>query len=283
LRHNPRRGNRHIHSQQRANLSRVKAAEANRLFYAETAETYDRTESCVADDEERQTLLTLLSRAAALLPSEPRCLDACGGSGNASLAMLERGWRPVTVDVSPSMLAIYERKARKLGHQPEMIATEIETFLAPTQSWDLIVFSSALHHLDDYQRVFGTALDALAPGGVVLTVYDPVRLGPLALKLRRADYIVHILLRKPRNAFKKLRVKSREHSVGRTAERWADEGIEAGKLIEMARRQALRVEARYYFKGRFYLTGLLFRALRTPSSFSLLVHRAGSVSNGPDD
>lgn len=74
-------------------------------------------------------------------------LDACGGSGNVSLVLLERGIEPVLVDVSPHLLAIYERKAVERGHRPAFHESTIESFLeTDSRTWDIIFFVAALHH-----------------------------------------------------------------------------------------------------------------------------------------
>ena len=142
------------------------AADANRAFYAAIAEQYDASEDCVVDPRLKGRLLETLRFALGHLPhgSVPRALDACGGSGNASLMLLELGITPLTVDISPEMLAIYETKARALGFEPQTEIDEIDSFLRRTAHvWDLIVFSSALHHLEDYRDVLSTAMARVRP------------------------------------------------------------------------------------------------------------------------
>ena len=99
------------------------AAEANREFYASAAQTYDISEDCVVDprltDRLRETLGFAVSRLK--VAGAPRVLDACGGSGNVSLMLLQMGMRPITADISPHMLAIYERKARAAGYVPDRL------------------------------------------------------------------------------------------------------------------------------------------------------------------
>src|SRR5215208_909316 len=63
------------------------AAEANRRFYAVAAPTYNATEECVVHRHLTQRLRAALEDAVARLPPSPRALDACGGSGNASLIL----------------------------------------------------------------------------------------------------------------------------------------------------------------------------------------------------
>lgn len=250
----------------------MRAADANRAFYSEYAEAYDSTEACVTDPRERSKLLGLLESCARVLPEDPRCLDACGGSGNASLEMLRRGWKPVTVDVSPKMLAIYTRKAQAEGYTPDARVTTIEQFLAETGEWDLIVFSSALHHLDDYAAVFHSALRALSPRGALLSVYDPLRLGWLGQKLRRADYLAHVLFHNPQHLLHRARNPG-SGELGRAAERWVDEGIDHCQLISLAELGGFQIRASYYYSGRFAITSALFQVIRHPSSFSLVVRR----------
>ena len=91
------------------------AAEANREFYASAARTYDISEDCVVDPGAptlRETLGFAVGRLK--VAGAPRVLDACGGSGNVSLMLLQMGMRPITADIL-HMLAIHERKARAAG------------------------------------------------------------------------------------------------------------------------------------------------------------------------
>lgn len=259
------------------------AAEANRTYYAAIAETYNETEECVVEGRLRLRLRRALERALADLPPSPRVLDACGGSGNVSLLLLEAGVSPTTVDVSPEMLRIYEAAARARQAEPDMHVGEIDSFLRDgPQEWDLIVFSSALHHLDDYASVLRLAASRLAPGGMVLTMFDPLLVGRPGRVLRRLDYVLHVLLRTPGRVpatlGRKLRHGSRraapEHSVGASAERHALTGIDDRELDRLFREAGLDVivhERRY--EGRFGVTRLAYRALRQPSSFEFLVRR----------
>jgi len=146
-------------------------ADANRRFYAAAAEEYDLTEDCVIDPVERERLRRALSKAIAAASERRHVLDACGGSGNASLVLHELGVTPVTVDISPEMLNIYRRKAKACGYEAETKVAEIQGFLQDDdRRWNLVVFSSALHHLEDYGAVLALAVRRLAPGGVLVTI-----------------------------------------------------------------------------------------------------------------
>ena len=259
----------------------MSVAEANRRFYATTAELYDRTEGCVVEPRLRAQLRQALERAVTELPDGARALDACGGSGNVSLMLFELGIVPLTVDISREMLAIYERKARALGVEPRTHVAEIDEFLRGTkESFDLIVFSSALHHLEDYTETLELACDRLAPGGVLLTAFDPTEAGGLLRAVRRLDYVAHVVVRTPRRALRLIagRLRRREKAVppsaGARAERHAAGGIDDLALADFFRTRGLTVlsHSRLY-DGRFRVTRLALRIARAPSSFGFLVQR----------
>ena len=257
-------------------MPEISAAEANRRFYAELAETYDTTEECVADPRHRDRLRRMLDRALAQLPAEPRVLDACGGSGNASLLLAERGIVPVTVDVSPEMLALYTRKARALGVEPDVRIAEIQDFLCDDASaWDLVVFSSALHHLEDAGEVLELAAARLAPRGLLATIYDPTRLGRAGPIARRFDYGLHVALKTPRRLPGLVRRRAAgSESVGELAERHALTGLDDLALAERLRAAGLEILAHdREYEARYGITRLTLRGLGSPSSFALLAVR----------
>src|SRR4051812_521074 len=119
------------------------ASEANRLFYADLAPEYDGTERCAFTPSERTKLRGALERALRRVGSDPRTLDAGGGTGNAASILVELGIEPFVVDVSPEMLEVWRTKAMALGHECHMKVAELEEFLSEgKERWDLIVFSS---------------------------------------------------------------------------------------------------------------------------------------------
>ncbi len=213
------------------------AIEANRLLYRDLASDYDATEACVIDARQHERLRAALREALAIVPRPPRVLDACGGSGNAAALLAAEGVVPTVVDVSAEMLDRWEVKARGLGLEPETHVAPIEEFLAGDERrWDLMVFSSALHHLEDPAAVLCAAGDRLAPGGAIVTIYDPT-LGDRALRaLRMADWLGDLLVRRPREFAEVVRRRiarqrraasgPAEAHVGRTAERHALGGID---------------------------------------------------------
>ena len=192
------------------------AAEANRRFYADLAPVYDETEHCINCRAQRDRLRRLLDAALELAPPAPSTLDACGGSGNAAELLADRGLRPVVVDVSAEMLARWRAKAAERGLDPEVHVSEIDAFLRSDQrDWDLIVFSSALHHLEDYREVLALAAERLSPSGLIATSYDPIRTSAPVRLIMRLDWILWELFTQPGKALKLIGERLRR---GRAAE-----------------------------------------------------------------
>lgn len=262
----------------------LSAADANRRLYASIAETYDRSEECVVDERLRGLLREAPARGVAVAKEatgSPRVLDAGGGSGNASMMLFELGVQPVTVDISPQMLQVFRSKAQARGHLPDCVIAELREFMREDgRSWDLIVFSGVLHHLEELEEILRLTRMRMRPGGVIVTMFDPTRTHALGRLLRRADYLLHVMVRTPRRLLSLAgrrvpggrSVGAEERSVGEMAERHAVTGlddldiraefVEAGwEILEHGRR----------FEGRFGVTRAIFQALRQHSSFSLIV------------
>ncbi|MBA2522070.1 MAG: class I SAM-dependent methyltransferase [Solirubrobacterales bacterium] len=259
----------------------MRTADANRIFYADHAAVYDSHEHCVAHDGPRELLEGILIRAVAAGPSpKPRTLDACGGTGNVSELLAPRGIETTVADVSPAMLARWCEKAATLGVAAETIEGEIDAFLATDgRAWELIVFSSALHHLDNYVEVVGLAADRLAPGGVLVTAFDPIHTADSAThRLRRFDYLLSLVV-EPRALAAALGRKLERRSeggpnVGDLAEKHALKGIDDGLIAETLRARGLEIlEHRRYACQRFRITERLIRAMRRTTTFHLIARK----------
>lgn len=154
-----------------------RVAEANRAYYAEVAEMYDASETCVTNKEFQQQLEVDLSQIINFLGKPPKtlhALDACGGTGNVALKLLRRGLNVTISDISPTQLAIFEKKSKAEQFTSQTFCMEIGELLSThTQQFDLIVFSSALHHLENITYVLQLAYQRLLPGGLLFTVFDP--------------------------------------------------------------------------------------------------------------
>lgn len=268
-----------------ATAGRLDTPEANRRFYADHAASYDSAEHCVAHAGARHLLEEILDRALEAAPSAtPRTLDACGGTGNVSELLARRGIETTVADVSAEMLARWREKAAGLGVAADTVEAEIDSFLANDERrWELIVLSSALHHLDDYVGVAQAAARRLEPGGVLVTAFDPVRSDDRTmLKLRRFDYLLS-LLAEPRSLAAAVRRRRDRRSgtdhgvnVGDLAEKHALHGIDDEEVLAALRAEGLEiVEHRRYACQRFRITERLIRARGGATTFHLIARKPG--------
>jgi S-adenosylmethionine-dependent methyltransferase len=263
-------------------LEKITAAEANRRFYRQYAERYDEVECCAASGAERRWLADRIDRSLRAIPRDPvRVLDAGGGTGTASSILLDRGLEPVLVDVSPEMLAEWTRKSALRGRAARTINEPLERFFQTAQEpWDLIVFSSVLHHLEDAALVLGAAAGRLARGGVILTAHDPTRADRLTRSLRRVDWTAYAFVHDRRmlaaSAMARLRSARSVQSVhvGRKAERHAVDGLDETRLAATLAAAGLEVlEVDRQAAARHALVRAALRLFRRSSNFSILAQR----------
>jgi ubiquinone/menaquinone biosynthesis C-methylase UbiE len=151
---------------------------ANEAFYGKINDKYELYESCTFDVYLQDILERDLDRIHSSFPSlgrTPHCLDCGGGTGNLALKVLARGWNVTVVDVSAEMLAILKEKARVRGHSPRLVHSSIERFLQETRdTYDLVAFSSVLHHLYSYTSIVQLAAAVVRREGIFYSNYDPV-------------------------------------------------------------------------------------------------------------
>lgn len=104
-------------------------------------------------------------------------------------------------DVSSNLLAILEKKASSLPPRYEVVCDDVGRFLAGTAARDdLIVFSSALHHLEDPGAVLALAGRRLGDGGLLFTVFDPTPRGRRPVDaLMWLDYLAFKVTRQSRD------------------------------------------------------------------------------------
>lgn len=270
-----------------------KIAEANRQYYARTAQVYDSTETCVTDgvfqaglEQDLDAVLALLGRP----PAAIQALDACGGSGNITLKLLRRGVPTVTSDISADLLAICRSRCEAEGLTPRLVCTEIGDFLsAHPGQFDLIVFSSALHHLEDIDAVLDLAYASLRPDGVIFTTFDPAahrhRYERLIFLL---DYLTFKVHRQPGDLLASLSRRVRrtvrgatktqadlsEENLGFLAEYHVERGIDDLALATRLRARGVEiVRHEREAGGRYAPTRALLRALGTAAHFKLVLRK----------
>jgi len=159
-------------------VAEAKVIAANVDFYRQVAGKYDSYETHLFVPDLQRSLeddLGTIGTYFGSLGRIPSCLECGGGTGNLTLKMCARGWTVTVVDVSDKMLDLLQEKARAQGHSLTLIHGPIERFLeAASEPYDLVAFSSVLHHLYSYVSIVERAIRQLGPGGIFYSNYDPL-------------------------------------------------------------------------------------------------------------
>lgn len=283
-----------------------KVAQANREYYAKTAKMYDKSETCVTNlqlqrrlEADLDQILTFLDKAPQLL----HALDACGGTGNVALKLLKRGLNVTISDISETQLAIFKEKCLLENFMPYVLHGEIAQLLAvDTNEYDLIVFSSALHHLENIEGVLQLAFNRLRPGGLLYTVFDPTvtknfhKITKLALFLdyllfKIIDQTVDLPLAVARrlrrmgeqlkwtSSYNKQGLQLNEETLGVLAEYHVEQGIDDIVLVERLKQLGFTVVWHIrYPGGRYFLTRKLVALFNDATQFKLLLKKNGHGS-----
>jgi SAM-dependent methyltransferase len=179
------------------------------------------------------------------------------------------------------------------------VCSEIGNFLAQDgDKFDLIIFSSALHHLENIDAVLALAFERLAPGGLLYSIYDPTlqkqhhtlsriagRLEYYTFKVffQTADFPKAIGRRLRRimagaRPDQKLSSELNDATIGMLAEYHTGTGIDDLALVEHMRKVGYEVVwHNRYAEARFQLTRKIIRWVGDATSFKLLLRKPASV------
>jgi SAM-dependent methyltransferase len=132
-----------------------------RRTFNEDAERYDRARP-------RYPLQMFDDLAAAAIPPRARVLEIGCGTGQATVALAERGYRIVAVELGAEMATVARRNLARFD-SVEVITAAFEDWPLPDEPFDVVFSATAFHWVDPAVRVSKSA-DALRPGGVLATV-----------------------------------------------------------------------------------------------------------------
>ncbi len=241
---------------------------------------------------EQRKITRDLDLIASIMPtrSPVRVLDIGCGTGNLTIKYLKRGYKVKAVDISPEMIGILCSKLNPAeSSYVELVVSDVEDIVASTQTygtWDVISFSSVLHHLPDYKIVLAHAVRQLPPGGVLYICHEPLRqpnskrglASRLACKILNGVDTLYIYARK-------LLVYSRQSLLARTLfkridYRWSDYhsrlGIDAQEILRRLEHAGARTLLYLTYRSRYssLLAALDARlGISEHSHFRLIVRR----------
>lgn len=278
----------------------ARVIQANQGFYRRIAWKYDRYDGSGFDSYLCQVMRTDLDRIASL-HSRPasalHCLDCGGGTGNFAMELLDRGWNVTVVDISAEMLRLLGTKARSKGHSPTLIHSSIEQFLRSTHDlYDLVGFSSVLHHLYSYVSVLQTAASRIRPGGFLYSICDPVAprhprwtrtLDSLDIALAKAFFdradILPGIGRRIRKLFmrKDAMFNRAVAGAGDIAEHHVRTGVDDEQVLQLLRERGFAVlEHARFATGRTAVVRCLNGRLRLLESFKIMAMRPAESTSG---
>lgn len=269
------------------------AADANRKYYKSTAKLYDGVEQCMVSSHQQammeKDLFDILNKNP--YPSNQlRILDACGGTGNASLKLLARKVPVTLCDISPELIEIFKAKCAHQGFVGyEVICENIITFFKNTDlKFDLIIFSSCLHHLEDYTSVLKLAANCLNHGGYIYTTFDPIRgtrKFPIA-QLRWLDWLFYRFFNNPERILVGIKRRLKRKSVasnyvtidsscGKLAEYHAANGIDDFSLITSLELSGYNIVwHKRFVTTRTTIIRYALRLLGKQTTFKILLRKA---------
>lgn len=131
-----------------------------RRTFNEDAERYDRARP--------RYPVQLFDDLAAAVPAGARMLEIGCGTGQATVALAERDYRIVAVELGPEMATVARRNLARFD-SVEVVAAAFEDWPLPDEPFDVVFSATAFHWVDPAVRVSKSA-DALRPGGRLATV-----------------------------------------------------------------------------------------------------------------
>lgn len=105
-----------------------------------------------------------------------KALDIGCGTGNITLKLAELGYSVTSVDISEPMLNILKEKVslHKYKHRISLVKSNVDDFINnQSQSYDIVTFSSVLHHLPDYLTTLKKTCNIVKNQGFVFIIHEP--------------------------------------------------------------------------------------------------------------
>lgn len=152
-----------------------KVKTANRKWHNIEAGFYDRLRTEIWNRFEQERIRSDIGEIKQKI-AKGKVLDIGCGTGNLALKFLRRGYEVKGVDISEKMLAGLREKVKVEGKRRlELIRAEVNQFLGEDDNkYNIIAFSSVLHHLPNYFETLRKAISRLKEPGIIYIVHEPL-------------------------------------------------------------------------------------------------------------
>ncbi|HUV42530.1 MAG TPA: methyltransferase domain-containing protein [Patescibacteria group bacterium] len=251
---------------------REKILKENIKVHEKEAEIYDFIHSEIFNKYEQKRVIKdidLILKSVSV--NQPSVLDVGCGTGNLTLKFLKKGCYVTALDLSKKMLALLKKKTDK-NKFLKMINQDIESFLKDTfEKYDIISFSSVLHHLPDYRTVLEKSLDKLKNGGVIYITHEPLGKNSPDSLLTRIISLVGRLIYKIRVFPLVKEIRQIDYTM---ADFHAKEGIYKS-LTAFLKGRKLKIKVEKYRAEKSYISAVLNNWLgKNYNLFSIIIQKS---------
>jgi len=212
-------------------------------------------------------------------------LDMGAGEGSVTLPFLELGAQVTAVDVSQSQLSTLAAKCEPFGDRLRIRCVGIEEMLeSETDTYDIIVTNSFLHHLPDYLGLIRRTIPLLSPQGQFFSFQDPLRyaslghftrifkdIAYLSWRISKSDAIGGLKrrLRRSRHGFM-------EDCVQDNAEYHATRGgMDQDAILQLFQQEGFDCDLRRYFSTQSRVFQKVGAAWGLQNTFAIMLARSG--------
>ena len=233
---------------------------ANKELHDIEAQYYDILHSEIWNFYEHSKTRRDLRKIAEIIEKETLyVLDVGAGTGNLTLKFLASGDTITAIDICGEMLNVLSEKIpANFDDNVELVCGDVDEFLLKTeQKYDVIAFSSVLHHLPDYLYTLNLASSQLVGGGVIYITHEPLpRLNEIGFFYRNVGRVLclfdYYLNRLRLAKYSNLELPDLDYSVSDIHSR---EGINPKELLEFLKSKGMKIE--FYNEYECYKSGIV--------------------------
>lgn len=220
-----------------------------------------------------------------------KAVDVGAGTGRLALEFARRGWDVSAVDCSREMLRVLADRHQRLPARKgalNLVVSDAEQFMAESEErFDLIAFSSVLHHLPRGLEILGEAARRLSEGGCIYVTQEPLpTTAPLKTPAARALKLLDDFFRLPQllhRAIVRLSVPKHEVPDGALIDCHVPQGLDIEAFEERlaAENVERRLLRRYKDRKSAAMAWLDTNLLRTPNWYFRYIGQRG-VGDGAE-
>ena len=276
-------------------ISESDVIEANKNVYNENAKTYD--EIVITQDSNKrlrkviENVLTIFYHNENI-SEDFLALDACGGTGNVSFIINDMEYDVELVDLSSVMIDNFKNYCNKKGINIKSYNVEINQYLENSdKKYDLIVFSSALHHLRYPDKVLINAAKCLKPGGIILTIADPtINIQKFTFKLLSfIDRGINLSIKQPSELIRRIKKKifiesnNNQNKKEKVIDDWVAEFHAQDGIDDLALKKKLVDKNLFVLWHKRYTGGynnlfqVIYKVFEIDTSFSMIISNQGEL------